>query len=214
MKVSAWTLTPETSKSYWNIFYPFNTYTVVTPSAVKATTLAAYTVGLGDLGAGESTDNATHTIDNQINDDFLLLEFSEAVTLGSINLNAYALDGTGRDSDALIAWGMKAGPINPTGLDSNGLNALFAGSQESLGNGTSGIRTLNLSGKQGNLWMIGASQLNADGITDGFKLAGLTVTTAVAAVPEPATWAMMFVGFAMVGAAARYRRRSTTAIIA
>ena len=37
---------------------------------------------------------------------------------------------------------------------------------------------------------------------------------AVAPVPEPATWAMMFVGFAMVGAAARYRRRGTTAVIA
>jgi hypothetical protein len=29
----------------------------------------------------------------------------------------------------------------------------------------------------------------------------------VAAVPEPATWAMMLVGFGMVGATARYRRR-------
>ncbi|MBB4155170.1 hypothetical protein GGQ80_003087, partial [Sphingomonas jinjuensis] len=30
-----------------------------------------------------------------------------------------------------------------------------------------------------------------------------------AAVPEPATWAMMLVGFAMVGAASRYRSRKT-----
>ncbi len=30
----------------------------------------------------------------------------------------------------------------------------------------------------------------------------------IAAVPEPATWAMMLLGFGMVGAAARYRRRS------
>lgn len=36
----------------------------------------------------------------------------------------------------------------------------------------------------------------------------------VAAVPEPATWAMMLVGFGMVGASARYRRRSTKASIA
>ncbi|MBJ6121825.1 PEPxxWA-CTERM sorting domain-containing protein [Sphingomonas sp. BT553] len=28
-----------------------------------------------------------------------------------------------------------------------------------------------------------------------------------AAVPEPATWAMMLVGFAMVGGTVRYRRR-------
>ncbi len=31
------------------------------------------------------------------------------------------------------------------------------------------------------------------------------------AVPEPATWAMMMLGFAMVGATARYRRRSSVA---
>ena len=30
----------------------------------------------------------------------------------------------------------------------------------------------------------------------------------VSAVPEPATWALMLVGFGMVGAAARYRRRT------
>ncbi len=36
----------------------------------------------------------------------------------------------------------------------------------------------------------------------------------VSPVPEPATWAMMLVGFGMVAGAARYRRRSTTAAIA
>lgn len=34
------------------------------------------------------------------------------------------------------------------------------------------------------------------------------------AVPEPATWAMMLVGFAMVGATARYRRRKVAATFA
>ncbi|MDP1027880.1 choice-of-anchor K domain-containing protein [Sphingomonas sp. KR1UV-12] len=36
----------------------------------------------------------------------------------------------------------------------------------------------------------------------------------VAAVPEPATWAMMLVGFGMVAGATRYRRRSTNAVYA
>ena len=36
----------------------------------------------------------------------------------------------------------------------------------------------------------------------------IRLTTAVAAVPEPATWAMMLLGFGMVAGAARYRRRS------
>ncbi len=35
-----------------------------------------------------------------------------------------------------------------------------------------------------------------------------------AAVPEPATWAMMLVGFGMVAGAARYRRRGTRAVFA
>lgn len=36
-----------------------------------------------------------------------------------------------------------------------------------------------------------------------------TYDEVTAAVPEPATWMMMFAGFAMVGGAARYRRRTT-----
>lgn len=36
----------------------------------------------------------------------------------------------------------------------------------------------------------------------------------VAAVPEPATWAMMLLGFGMVAGASRYRRRSTAATYA
>ena len=38
--------------------------------------------------------------------------------------------------------------------------------------------------------------------------------TAVAAVPEPATWAMMLVGFGMTGVAMRYRRRKIRAVFA
>lgn len=47
-----------------------------------------------------------------------------------------------------------------------------------------------------------------------YAIGEITVASVAAAVPEPATWAMMLVGFAMVGATARYRRRSTTAAFA
>jgi hypothetical protein len=40
--------------------------------------------------------------------------------------------------------------------------------------------------------------------------AGKLIVTPAAAVPEPATWALMLAGFAMVGATMRYRRRRTT----
>jgi hypothetical protein len=43
-----------------------------------------------------------------------------------------------------------------------------------------------------------------------FGTYALTISTAAeAAIPEPATWALMLVGFGAVGASARYRRRGT-----
>lgn len=42
----------------------------------------------------------------------------------------------------------------------------------------------------------------------------LEVDNVVFAVPEPTTWAMMFVGFGMMGASMRYRRRSTKFVTA
>jgi hypothetical protein len=45
-----------------------------------------------------------------------------------------------------------------------------------------------------------------------FALDNLTIDAS--AVPEPATWAMMLVGFGMMGASMRYRRRSTKAAYA
>lgn len=38
----------------------------------------------------------------------------------------------------------------------------------------------------------------------------ISLPAATAAVPEPASWAMMIAGFGMIGGAARYRRRRTT----
>ncbi|GGB40782.1 hypothetical protein GCM10011380_32810 [Sphingomonas metalli] len=45
---------------------------------------------------------------------------------------------------------------------------------------------------------------------DAFEVANFAVT----AVPEPTTWALMFVGFGMVAGAARYRRRNVAATYA
>lgn len=42
----------------------------------------------------------------------------------------------------------------------------------------------------------------------------ISYDVAAAAVPEPATWAMMGIGFGMIGGAARYRRRSMKATLA
>ncbi|RYD23268.1 MAG: PEP-CTERM sorting domain-containing protein [Lysobacteraceae bacterium] len=51
------------------------------------------------------------------------------------------------------------------------------------------------------VWLIGAGR--GTGSDDSFKLSSIGVT---AAVPEPASWAMMIVGFGAVGATMRRRK--------
>ena len=62
-----------------------------------------------------------------------------------------------------------------------------------------------------NLIPITAGQLNTITVTGVSRGNGAYGGQAsfVPTIPEPATWAMMMVGFVMVGAAARYRKRST-----
>ncbi|GGB17735.1 hypothetical protein GCM10011380_04080 [Sphingomonas metalli] len=47
------------------------------------------------------------------------------------------------------------------------------------------------------------------GVTGGRATSTVTVRLLAAAVPEPATWGMMLLGFGMVAGAARYRRAKT-----
>jgi hypothetical protein len=49
------------------------------------------------------------------------------------------------------------------------------------------------------------------GLLQNFAIGG---TLSASAVPEPATWAMMLVGFGFIGATARYRQRKTAAVYA
>jgi hypothetical protein len=50
--------------------------------------------------------------------------------------------------------------------------------------------------------------LNSTGASAFSAASTLSIPPAVGVIPEPATWAMMLIGFGMVGGAARYRRRS------
>lgn len=197
MKVSGWTM-------YQPTFFGF----AIGDRKVAQSSVVSYSAGLGVLGSGESTSNTTHTIDNQNGYDFLVLQFDQAVSLTSTKLALFSL-GNSTDGDMSIGWGTQTGAWNKAlglnGTSETNLDAMFAPLAESTGG--NGVRNLNLgSGAKGNLWLIGASQSNRDGI-DAFKLASITVNT-VAAVPEPATWAMMLIGFTMVAGASRYRRRA------
>ena len=64
-----------------------------------------------------------------------------------------------------------------------------------------------------NFWSngdLGGGVTYGAGVTNGTEVLDYVGDISVsAAVPEPATWAMMLVGFGLIGAAARYRRRRT-----
>ena len=68
-----------------------------------------------------------------------------------------------------------------------------------------------------NLVPVVAGQLNTitvTGFSRGNGAYGGQASFIPSAVPEPSTWALMFVGFALVGGAARFRRRSTNVVYA
>lgn len=68
-----------------------------------------------------------------------------------------------------------------------------------------------------NLVPITAGQLNTitvTGLSRGNGAYGGQASFIPSVVPEPSTWALMFVGFALVGGAARFRRRSTKVVYA
>ena len=176
------------------------------------------TDGLGITNAIESGAYGSHQADSYFGTDFFILQFDQAVSLTSAVLNSFGLYGSAPDNNALIRWGTTGSAWNSDlpldGFYGASLAKAFTGSAISYGNGSNGSRNLALGSTAiGNVWMISTMAPDAPKVYDAFKLAGLNVST-VAAVPEPATWAMMLVGFAMVGAAARYRRRSTTTVYA
>jgi hypothetical protein len=117
----------------------------------------------------------------------------------------------------------------------NGVTALFSTSDGSNGtlaftSGASTIFAFNLSGlysannagalPSGGMTVSTATSFNYGSGNNPITInAGsegtLTFTSAaVAAVPEPATWGMMLLGFGMMGASMRYRRRETKVVYA
>jgi hypothetical protein len=78
-------------------------------------------------------------------------------------------------------------------------------------NGASTITFDNLSGHLTNgTSRYGGGAAPAAGTVFGYQSAFAGGSFVATAVPELATWAMMLMGFGMIGGAARYRRRATT----
>lgn len=174
---------------------------------INSAYVGAYGAGIGvtgriDLGGV----GAFHQIDNAFGyTDFLLLQFNRAVTLSSALLNVYQMVGVaGRDSDLAF---YNAGGITTTAWDSNIDLSIYSTLPSTWttveGGSASGDRTIGATGAS-TKWLLGAAFLPVGDRDDGFKIQSLSVSE-VAAVPEPASWALMIVGFAAVGMSLRRR---------
>lgn len=181
---------------------------------VRDSYLGFYNSGLGVTSGDESGSGNTHTADNQNRYDFFVLQFDQAVSLVSGTFTPYSLGGY-LDTDATVGFGTTNTPWNSQPALNNQsfqtLSGVFNGGFSTLtGNGTTNTRLLNPAANIGNIWLVGAAFNNADRRTDSFKFSNLTVSGSTS-VPEPATWAMMIMGFGLVGSAMRRRNLRTSA---
>lgn len=155
--------------------------------------------GLGVTDTAEDGSAPGHTIDNSGRYDFLVLQFQSAVNVTQLGLTAWG------DTDISWAVGTTATAFNSTLSFANwsAVDAAFNAFQASNGNSMSdgsGFTRSTPGGASGNLFFISAGMPNPDQSSDYVKLKTLT------AVPEPASWAMMIGGLAVVGSAMRRRK--------
>ena len=166
---------------------------------VNSAQMGLYSPGMGVIGIGDNGGaNNYHQFDNAVRyTDFALLTFSQAVTIDSFYLNAFAIPNV-NPMDTDLSFTALTGPA-----------VALAGSTITPANwttvlgGPSAHSAVTGSGAASTRWLVGAGV--ADNLNnDAFKIASVTVH---AAVPEPATWAMMLIGFGAAGVSLRRRRQ-------
>ena len=184
-------------------------------STLQTAWLGQYSGGLGvtNMSEGNGSFANSHTTDNVSQTDFILLVFDRLVNIESAVLTPFWVSWTPLDNDALVSYANLAGAFTsptPTAVSpaSPVWGDLAAAAYNVSGNTTAPYNTsLNSAGKFGNVWVIGAALPSPDWKYDGFKLASISVNSPV---PEPGTWAMMLIGFGMVGGALRYSQRKSS----
>ena len=136
-------------------------------------------------------------------------------TFSSGTINAFtAFDFSGYEVDALVS----AADIDGTGFfiaannppsSTTTVGRSASGATMQTNFGTNGLDGMEVSATY--IFRTNARNfaVGTFGVINGSTYSGLAFAPAGPAVPEPATWAMMLVGFALTGAAMRYRRRAT-----
>ena len=175
-----------------------------TTNAITTAYVGAYSPGFGVTGLGDNNGaNNLHQIDNTGGyTDFVLLQFNAPVALSSINLNSFTL-GSMKAKDNDLAFYAAYIPESTWNATLPLTNYITVPSLWTTvpGNGTNGSISTG-SSTISQEFLVGAAFNSSN--NDGFKIASITVTPAV---PEPATWAMMIVGFGAIGFAMRSAKR-------
>lgn len=188
-------------------------------NAIISAALGAYDGGFGVTGVGDQNGaNNYHQMDNAGGyTDFIMLQFSRAVQLTSATLNEYGIDnpyGSGNSTDSDMSF-LNLGALIPAPAQWNSsINLATLANNTALWtqNDGTGDRTATFSNLAfSQVWLISAAQLPTNDRDDGFKLSKLVVK-ATPAVPEPATWAMLIMGFGAIGASLRRRKTGEMAI--
>lgn len=172
-------------------------------SQAEAATLVVDVTGAQSYGAFGTIQNTVQTFNIGALSRITGIAFD--VTISAFNpsyLSEAVLGFTGSDVDGDGVF------FTPGIADENPGTGSYAGSAD--------LTDLGLDfavGTDGILRLEYFESLNDASVSPDARWTGGTLTftydEVTAAVPEPATWMMMFAGFAMVGGAARYRRRTT-----
>lgn len=172
--------------------------------------------GLGVCSEGGTGSECAQVDTNGAPNELLIVSF----TGGAYRLTGASF-GMVDNNDTLRIYGVRAdGSVVNLGANGGfGGQFLGTGTTTALTGGATGERTGGSGDDQ--RYKIDFANTQAGGFTqlwftsrldaaDGYRLENLTV----AAVPEPATWGMMLLGFGLVGAAARRRRGRGAAVTA
>ncbi|MDE2403628.1 MAG: PEP-CTERM sorting domain-containing protein [Sphingomonadales bacterium] len=169
-----------------------------------------YSGGIGITDANESSTSPNHAIDNNNGVDFLVLQFSKAVNLSSINIGWIY-----NDSDATIRYGNAPGAWNVLPAINNvaygaagGLGSMLNPSVIAANGGTATGSRATPNGGFSDFWIISAANPNpiegSRSKADYFKVASIVVSD-FPPLPEPGTWMTMIFGFGAIAAMMRRR---------